>query len=109
MHVRVVRPDQLSPDDLDDYLARGWFRIGQAMMTCRVVQFDGELRPAIWTRLPLRGHQFGRNSRSPPRMTSCRYWPLMLGSDGSVNPPRIAEGVPKSLSAAGSGVTPTGS
>jgi leucyl-tRNA---protein transferase len=63
MHVRVVRPEQLSPDDLDDYLARGWFRIGQAMMTCRVVQFDGELRPAIWTRLPLRGHAFRKNSR----------------------------------------------
>lgn len=63
MHVRVVRPDHLSPEDLDDYLAQGWFRIGQALMTCRVVQFDGVLRPAIWTRLPLVGHQFKKSAR----------------------------------------------
>lgn len=63
MHVRVVRPELLTPDELDDYLERGWFRIGQAMMTCRVVQFDGELRPAIWTRLPLHGHVFRKSSR----------------------------------------------
>jgi arginyl-tRNA--protein-N-Asp/Glu arginylyltransferase len=63
MHVRVVRPDRLTPEDLDDYLSQGWFRIGQALMTCRVVQFDGELRPAIWTRLPLLTHRFGKNAR----------------------------------------------
>lgn len=55
MHVRVVRPDLLRPEELDSYLARGWFRIGQAMMTCRVVLFDGALRPSIWTRVPLEG------------------------------------------------------
>ncbi|MEQ1502296.1 MAG: GNAT family N-acetyltransferase [Myxococcota bacterium] len=63
MHVRVVRPDHLSPEELDDYLSQGWFRIGQALMTCRVVQFDGELRPAIWTRLPLSDHKFSRGAR----------------------------------------------
>jgi arginyl-tRNA--protein-N-Asp/Glu arginylyltransferase len=63
MHVRVVRPDRLSPDELDDYLERGWFRIGQALMTCRVVQFEGGLRPAIWTRLPLESTSFGRSNR----------------------------------------------
>lgn len=63
MHVRVVRPERLSPDDLDRYLSQGWFRIGQALMTCRVVQFDGELRPAIWTRLPLKEHRFSKNAR----------------------------------------------
>jgi arginine-tRNA-protein transferase len=63
MHVRVVRPDRLAPEELDEYLRQGWFRIGQAMMTCRVVQFDGELRPAIWTRLPIRHHQFKKSAR----------------------------------------------
>lgn len=63
MHVRVVRPDRLTPQELDDYLLRGWFRIGQAMMTCRVVQFDGVLRPAIWTRLPLETHRFRKSAR----------------------------------------------
>ena len=73
MHVRVVRPDRLSPDELDDYLERGWFRIGQALMTCRVVQFDGGLRPAIWTRLPLEGHRFSRSNRKLLNRNRRRY------------------------------------
>ncbi|MCA9489112.1 MAG: GNAT family N-acetyltransferase [Myxococcales bacterium] len=64
MHVRVVRPDLVRPEELDSYLARGWFRIGQAMMTCRVVLFDGELRPSIWTRVPVDGgYRPGKNAR----------------------------------------------
>lgn len=55
MHVRVERPETLAPERLDQLLADGWFRIGQAMMTCRVVLFDGQLRPSVWTRLPLTG------------------------------------------------------
>ncbi len=63
MTTRVVRLTTLSPDELDAYLERGWFRIGQTLMTCRVVLFDGALRTAIWTRLPLEGHRFRRSSR----------------------------------------------
>jgi arginyl-tRNA--protein-N-Asp/Glu arginylyltransferase len=63
MHVRVVRPEVLRPEDLDGFLALGWFRIGQAMMTCRVVLFDGHLRPSVWTRLPLEGFAPSRNGR----------------------------------------------
>ncbi|MBX2797709.1 MAG: GNAT family N-acetyltransferase [Myxococcales bacterium] len=63
MTTRVVRLDTLSPKELDDYLARGWFRIGQTLMTCRVVLFDGALRTALWTRLPLQGHRFRKSSR----------------------------------------------
>ena len=60
---RVVRLQQLSAEELDDYLAQGWFRIGQTLMTCRVVLFDGALRTALWTRLPLQGHRFRKSSR----------------------------------------------
>lgn len=73
MHVRVVRPAHLSPDDLDEYLRQGWFRIGQAMMTCRVVQFDGELRPAIWTRLPIATHRFGKGTRRVLQKNGTRF------------------------------------
>lgn len=60
---RVIRLDKLAPTELDDYLERGWFRIGQTLMTCRVVLFDGALRTALWTRLPLHGHRFRKSSR----------------------------------------------
>ena len=63
MTTRVVRPDRLTRGELDAYLEQGWFRIGQTMMTCRVVLFDGTLRTALWTRLPLQGHEFSRSSR----------------------------------------------
>lgn len=63
MTTRVVRLERLTPEELDDYLARGWFRIGQTLMTCRVVLFDSVLRTALWTRLPLAGHRFRKSSR----------------------------------------------
>ncbi|MEM6929044.1 MAG: GNAT family N-acetyltransferase [Myxococcota bacterium] len=55
--------ERLSPFELDAYLATGWFRIGQTLMTCRVVLFDGALRTALWTRLPLSGHKFRKSAR----------------------------------------------
>lgn len=63
MHVRVVRPPRLSPEELDEFLHGGWFRIGQALMTCRVVQFEGVLRPAIWTRQVLDRAPLTRSNR----------------------------------------------
>lgn len=63
MTTRVLRLEQLSYEELDDYLEQGWFRIGQTLMTCRIVLFDGVLRTALWTRLPLRGHRFRKSSR----------------------------------------------
>jgi arginyl-tRNA--protein-N-Asp/Glu arginylyltransferase len=61
---RVVRPEQLSRGELDEYLEQGWFRIGQTLMTCRMVLFDGTLRTALWTRLHIGGdHQFSKSSR----------------------------------------------
>ncbi len=63
MSTRVVRLESLSPFELDAYLATGWFRIGQTLMTCRVVLFDGALRTALWTRLPLAGHRFRKSAR----------------------------------------------
>lgn len=57
------RPDEVSPDDLDDWLARGFFRVGQAMMSCRVLWHEDDIRSAVWTRLPLDGHGFKRSHR----------------------------------------------
>ncbi len=53
MYTQVVRPHALHPGELDAFLARGWYRIGQTLMTCRVVVFDGVLRSAVWTRIDI--------------------------------------------------------
>jgi leucyl-tRNA---protein transferase len=63
MHTRIIRPERLRPEELDRYLERGWYRIGQTLMTCRFVLYDGVLRSAVWTRSPLLETRFGRSSR----------------------------------------------
>ncbi|HJN78105.1 MAG TPA: GNAT family N-acetyltransferase [Myxococcota bacterium] len=61
MYTEVARPDELSSDELDDYLARGWYRMRQALFTCRFVTHSGRLVPAIWTRSRLEDLQLTRN------------------------------------------------
>lgn len=73
MHIRVTRPDQLSPEELDLYLAEGWFRIGQSLMTCRLIHSSRGLRSTIWTRLPLAGHRFSSSARRLLSQNRRRY------------------------------------
>jgi arginyl-tRNA--protein-N-Asp/Glu arginylyltransferase len=56
-------PQHLSPEELDDYLSRGWFRIAQTLMTCRAIMTRYALRSTIWTRADLRGYTFKRSQR----------------------------------------------
>ena len=60
LHTRILRPERILPEELDSYLARGWYRIGQTLMTCRFVLYDGNLRSAVWTRSPLPKTSLGR-------------------------------------------------
>lgn len=62
-HTLIERPDHISPRELDDYLAAGWYRIGQTMMTCRFLVFEETLRSTIWTRLDLRAHSMRKGQR----------------------------------------------
>ncbi len=63
MHTRVVRPAILAPHELDSYLSQGWYRIGQTMMTCRFLVFEGELRSTVWTRTRLTDFTFRKSQR----------------------------------------------
>lgn len=63
VHTLFVDPQALSPDDLDRWLARGWYRMGQSLFTARYVVFDDVLRAAIWTRLDLKGYRFRKSLR----------------------------------------------
>lgn len=55
--------DHLPPAVLDHYLAKGWYRMGQSMFTCRFLMFRGSLYPSVWIRLPLEGYSFGKRLR----------------------------------------------
>ncbi len=63
MYTRILRPDTLAPEELDRYLERGWYRIGQTVMTCRFLLWGGVLRSAIWTRTPLSDYRFRKGLR----------------------------------------------
>lgn len=52
-YTHVERPTRVEPADLDLWLERGYFRMRQSMFSARFVHFEGSLRTAVWTRLPL--------------------------------------------------------
>lgn len=63
MYTQVVRPESLSGAALDAYLEAGWYRMRQALFTCRFVTHGSTLVPAIWTRAVLPGLTFHKSQR----------------------------------------------
>lgn len=58
-----VEPETLARAELDEYLARGWYRIGRGLITTDYLVSEGELCSTIWTRLDLRAHRFRSSLR----------------------------------------------
>ncbi len=63
MWTERIEPEALAPSELDDRLARGWYRMGAGLITTDLLLMDGELRTTVWTRLDVRGHRFQRSIR----------------------------------------------
>lgn len=59
MFAQVHCPEILAPEELDHYLERGWFRMGQTIFTTNFLNFKNSFYSAIWLRIPLAG--FTRN------------------------------------------------
>ncbi|HEX5168122.1 MAG TPA: arginyl-tRNA--protein arginylyltransferase [Cyclobacteriaceae bacterium] len=53
MFAQVHRPQALSPEELDRYLAQGWFRMGQTIFTTSFLNFKGRFYDAVWLRIHL--------------------------------------------------------
>lgn len=75
----------IPPARLDEYLADGWFRMGQTIFTTRFLFFNNELYTAIWTRLLLDEHRFTKRQRKIMRRIRTRfrieYGPLELDAE----------------------------
>lgn len=65
--------DQVDGKKLDAYLDRGWYRMGQAVFTCRFLIFHGTLFPAIWVRLSLDNYKFSKRKRKRVATLSERF------------------------------------
>jgi len=82
MTIYFNHPVELLGDQLDDYLANGWFRMGQDIFTCRYLVSAGMLHSAVWLRRPLADHSFkgslGKLYRKNQRLFDICVSPLTI-------------------------------
>ncbi len=53
MFAQIAYPDNLLGEELDEYLARGWFRMRQSIFTTNFIHFNQQFYSAIWLRVDL--------------------------------------------------------
>ncbi len=56
-------PIQIEPEELDRYLARGWYRMRQSIFTTDFIERDGECFKTIWLRNRLKIYKAGSTFR----------------------------------------------
>ena len=66
-------PERIPGRDLDKYLARGWYRMGQTIFTTHFLCFGEHFYSALWIRLPLKNYQFSKSLRKLLRRNGSRY------------------------------------
>ena len=54
MFARALQPEELTPQELDDYLERGCFRMGQTIFTTNFIHFKEEYYSTLWLRIVLK-------------------------------------------------------
>lgn len=62
-YVEKSHPFTLSPESLDRYLARGWYRMGSNIFTTHFLCFQQQMFSAIWLRLDLKDFSFSKRQR----------------------------------------------
>ncbi len=63
MYTELHTPIFIPPEELDDYLDRGWFRMGQMIFTCHILCFNNDVYSTIWMRLDLQDFAFKKRMR----------------------------------------------
>ena len=56
-------PEEMSRGDLDEYLARGWFRMGQSIFTTDEFPFRGIWHSVYWLRICLSDINYSKSAR----------------------------------------------
>jgi arginine-tRNA-protein transferase len=64
MFAQVHFPDRLSPEELDQYLEEGWFRMGQTIFTTNFLNFKNQFYSAIWLRIILPEFSINKTQQS---------------------------------------------
>ena len=64
MYTEIHYPiNRIPAENLDEYLANGWFRMGQTIFTCWFLFMEKGFFSAIWIRQDLQGFKFKKRSR----------------------------------------------
>lgn len=66
-------PDTVVGTSLDDYLARGWYRMGQSIFTTHFLCFSEKLYSAIWVRLVMPDHVYRKGQRKLMKRNAERF------------------------------------
>lgn len=71
MFVELHYPDSLTAQELDVYLANGWFRMGQSIFTTNFLRFKDKLHSAIWLRIDLETYQKSKTQQKIEKLNGC--------------------------------------
>lgn len=61
MFETIEYPQELTGEELDTYLAKGWYRMGQSIFTTDYVMFEHRVYRAIWLRHELKNYSGGKS------------------------------------------------
>lgn len=64
MFAKMRNPVSFSAAELDNYLARGWFRMRQNIFTTNFLQFNNQFYSAIWLRVALEKYVPGKKEKT---------------------------------------------
>ena len=53
MFAQIAYPEELAPEELDKFLANGWFRMRQTIFTTNFLHFNQQFYSAIWLRVAM--------------------------------------------------------
>ncbi len=65
--------DHVGGQALDDYLRRGWYRMGQSIFTTHFICFEQDVFPAIWIRLDAAAHTYTKSQRKLMRKNGAQF------------------------------------
>lgn len=63
MYAQVDFLDQLEPKSLDQYLAKGWFRMGLTIFTTHFLKFQDQFYSAVWLRIGLKNFSSSKSQQ----------------------------------------------
>jgi leucyl-tRNA---protein transferase len=66
----VYYPEQLTREELDSFLARGWYRMGQSIFTTHFISLVDQVYRVYWFRYDLQKLKFGKAAKRLNKLNS---------------------------------------